>query len=286
MEGGNMMVWREYETNVGGSYIQDVDLIYATKIYSVKRSGTGYERGFVNRGYIYSETDGRLYFNAVFEAGEKVFVWFETGGGPAPVCVPVTGSASFPVGAVGTSYYYDLSLSGTEPFSLTVNTKPAWMTVVLTGSHVYFTGNPTSAGAQTIDITVTNCSGGGTLNIATSFEVYDPPPPEPTEAAIRVENNGFTFTKVKNVYNFAYTTTSGAFPLSPGQQLLGVFAPFTGQIKVVLGPIYTDHNLVLRKNVAVIQSVAVPFSIFDQTVTFSVQTFADGDLIEIELNLA
>lgn len=101
------------------------------------------------------------------------------------ICEPVTIDTAFlPAAIVGQFYEQTIILSGTAPYSLIVNAKPAWCNVLLTnvGSTVVVTvsGTPGSAylnQPQTIDIKVTNACGVATKTyifsvISTSKQVF------------------------------------------------------------------------------------------------------------------
>ncbi len=276
---------RTYYPTDGSSSIQDNDLINVDRILTVHLEGKSYDPGPGARGFVYFPSDGRIVFNVVFEGAPTVRVTWIGGGGPVIVCTPVSGSITLPAGVTGQSYLYDTVLTGTPPFTLVVNDKPAWMTIAISGDHLQFTGTPDAAGSASVDIEITNCNGGGSQPLTGTVIVYDPPPPDPEEAAIRIEHNASPFTKITDVFNFPYTISSGSFPLSRGQQVLGVFPPFTGQIKVKVKSVAFTTHLVLRRNVAILQTISIGVIFTEQTFTFNSFSFADGDFIEIELNL-
>lgn len=59
---------------------------------------------------------------------------------------------------VGELYNPAYALSGSAPFELTVNDKPDWLTISITGNILSFVGTPTEAATdEVIDIDITNC---------------------------------------------------------------------------------------------------------------------------------
>lgn len=96
---------------------------------------------------------------------------------PPPPCVDVTilGTPELPDGETGTFWSYQLDISGTAPYGLTVNTKPDWMTIDIVGAEVRFSGTPTEAGTGIeVDIDITNCSS-GIANFTDTFDVAEEP---------------------------------------------------------------------------------------------------------------
>ncbi len=94
-----------------------------------------------------------------------------------PICVGVTigGGQTLPDAQAGIPYSATINLSGTAPFSISSVIKPSWMTVTLSGSTINFTGTPTATGTPTVSFTVSNCSGGNSLNFSQSITVTQPP---------------------------------------------------------------------------------------------------------------
>lgn len=104
-------------------------------------------------------------------------VTYTIGTVPPPPCtdVTITGSPSLPNGETGTPYSYSFTIAGTSPYGLTINTKPAWMTIAIDGTTVSFTGTPTEAGTGVeVDIDITNCSS-GIANFNDTFDVAEEP---------------------------------------------------------------------------------------------------------------
>lgn len=167
------MTSRSFNMAAGENFIQSSDLAYVEKIYAVKREGLGYDTNDPNRGYIYTPGSGRITF-ANQSNGESVFVMWEPGGGPAPpVCVPVSGSIAPPNGVEDVLYMYLSSLSGTTPFTLIINDNPGDFLIAVTGSMLRITKKYPVAGSHNIDITITNCNGGGSLNLTGTIVIED-----------------------------------------------------------------------------------------------------------------
>jgi hypothetical protein len=89
------------------------------------------------------------------------------------VCVGVgfSGSPVLPDGIAGTLYHYEITLTGTAPFVLTVVTKPAWMTITLVGNKVTLNGIPPTSGPFDVEFNVSNCAGANTVNLAQSGDI-------------------------------------------------------------------------------------------------------------------
>lgn len=83
-------------------------------------------------------------------------------------CVGVAfgGAVSLPDPVVNTPYVYDISLTGTPPFSLSNMVKPDWMTITINGSTIELRGTPDESDFGTdieVSFDITNC--GGTINV-------------------------------------------------------------------------------------------------------------------------
>ncbi|MEO9145097.1 MAG: hypothetical protein ABI237_06020 [Ginsengibacter sp.] len=89
------------------------------------------------------------------------------------VCVaPSVPSFSLPDAAVSNPYNQSITLGGTAPFTLSGITKPAWMTVSVSGSHVTFTGTPgTGSDGTGITVAFTASNACGTANGSTTMNV-------------------------------------------------------------------------------------------------------------------
>lgn len=85
---------------------------------------------------------------------------------PPPVCVPpafLTGLNN-PTATVGTPWTGTVTISGSQPFSISNITKPAWMSISLSGNTVTLSGNPESGIDQAIIFDITNTCGTATYN--------------------------------------------------------------------------------------------------------------------------
>lgn len=167
-----MITSKTYTLAQGANFISGSELAFAT-LYKVTRSGLGHDTTDPNRGYIHDEGAGKITFAIPGgEGGEKVHVVFDPGSGPAPpVCVPVTGDINPPAGVEDQLYLYQKTLSGTAPFVLTINNNPEGFLITVTGSMLRITKKYPSEGTHTIDITITNCNGGGLLNYSGSITI-------------------------------------------------------------------------------------------------------------------
>lgn len=78
-----------------------------------------------------------------------------------------------PPAFVGVPYNYSFNLTGDAPFVLaSITSKPAWMTISLSGNTITFSGNPTVAVVDTpVVFTVTNCNGNQSLDYSQSLDV-------------------------------------------------------------------------------------------------------------------
>lgn len=94
---------------------------------------------------------------------------------PPPPCIDVSlfGAPELPDGEVGIPYAYSFALAGSQPFALTLNDIPSWMTVAIVDDMVNFSGVPDVDGAGiTVDITITNCSS-GSVNFTDTIDIAE-----------------------------------------------------------------------------------------------------------------
>jgi len=76
------------------------------------------------------------------------------------------GPFTLPDGIETVAYSFIYSLSGMQPFSLGAITKPAWMTVIISGNKLIFGGTPANSDVGTnisVSVVVTNATGSITL---------------------------------------------------------------------------------------------------------------------------
>jgi len=80
---------------------------------------------------------------------------------PPPTCVPpaFVSDLNNPTATVGTYWLGTVVLSGSQPFSLSNITKPAWMSINLSGNVVTLQGDPQAGIDQLIQFDVTNACG-------------------------------------------------------------------------------------------------------------------------------
>ncbi len=94
----------------------------------------------------------------------------------ANTCTPVafSGSPSLPNATVNATYDATFTLTGTAPFTLSQVVKPAWMTIVINGNEIDFSGTPpAAASAVPISFSVSNCGGppANTINFSQNINV-------------------------------------------------------------------------------------------------------------------
>lgn len=90
----------------------------------------------------------------------------------APACTPVAYSTTLPDGQVGIPYSHTSSFTGDLPVLMTSIIKPSWMTIIQTGSDINYSGTPDVGGDDiTVSFTLSNCSGGSTLNFSDTIDV-------------------------------------------------------------------------------------------------------------------
>lgn len=90
----------------------------------------------------------------------------------APACNPVGFSSILPDGEVGVAYSWESVISGDAPFELSSVVKPAWMSVSISGSSVFFSGIPTTeATGVEVSFTLSNCSGGSSVNFSDTIDI-------------------------------------------------------------------------------------------------------------------
>lgn len=88
---------------------------------------------------------------------------FEDSGGGGCTNVSIPEGVSLPDATGGAPYFYQFTLIGSLPIEMTVNDKPYWMTITLSGNVVTFSGTLlTDDPGGTVDIDFTNCTEGST----------------------------------------------------------------------------------------------------------------------------
>lgn len=93
---------------------------------------------------------------------------------PPCIDVSIVGSPTLPDGEVGQNYSYSFSLTGSEPFILTVLDRPDWMDISIVGSNVFFTGIAMEDGTNIpVSISITNCSE-GSVSFSQQIDVIPP----------------------------------------------------------------------------------------------------------------
>jgi len=198
---------------------------------------------------------------------------------------------AFPDAIIGVPYSYSFVLGGSAPFALAPGViKPSWMTITIVGNNVNFAGTPPD-GSETEDFeivfTITNCSG-----------THSAPLPEGTTINVLAVNlfieNLTTDNAQWNIQNFTgvpgwgpgtgYTIVSGAFPVGPGQTLLGVHTgypgPLIGSLTVHLAGGTPNKKIQVRKNGIIVftQNLAATSLVY-----FTGLAFTAADEIRIQI---
>lgn len=93
-----------------------------------------------------------------------------------PVCVPISiPSFTLPNAQTGQPYSAIIPLSGSAPFDLLGSpVAPSWMSIVIDGSTLVFSGTPTSGDAAThvqVSVSVENCGGDAAANFTKYIDV-------------------------------------------------------------------------------------------------------------------
>ncbi|MDB5200587.1 MAG: hypothetical protein JWO92_2550 [Chitinophagaceae bacterium] len=89
----------------------------------------------------------------------------------APVIIDKTALTAI---VIGVPYNHDIPLAGDAPFTLDVLSKPAWMTIAVSGSNINLSGTPTDIGTVDIIFNVSNCLGNGTDSGVFSLTINPP----------------------------------------------------------------------------------------------------------------
>lgn len=279
-----MIKSKTYTGQSGLSYIQDSELAFAT-IYVVKREGTQYDKfiaGSTDRKYIYAESEGKISFPTIFSPGdEKVFVLFKVGNGTEPeippgVCVPVAIAPKvLPSAISGDLYRHTFQLTGTGPFVLNIISLPEPMTLTLSNNTILFSGVLTIEQVETLEFSVSNCSGGSTATFLQEFEVV------PETTTLYVSNLAAAPVKINSVVGIPYTLLTAGFPVASFASVNGVHGAFSGPIEVNVGGSVFPGSLSLIINSVLIQTLTTSA---DGAYIFSAVTCSSTDIIQISLN--
>jgi hypothetical protein len=94
-----------------------------------------------------------------------------------PPCVGVTfGAITLPDATANVPYNYSVALSGTTPLAISGITKPAWMSIAVSGTNLVFSGTPAQSDADTgvaVQLTVTNCGGADDGDVDTTINILE-----------------------------------------------------------------------------------------------------------------
>lgn len=134
-------------------------------------------------------------------------------------CVTIVSSITPPVARPGVSWGWSVELKGVEPFTVTENTKPAWLTIAVSGKYINFNGTPPSTGVFDLDITINSC---------TSVPLV-------TQITVAAECQGY-YNNTDTTYNVTYIPCGGTVPIhedvAPGESVCGT--DFSGEISFFL----------------------------------------------------
>lgn len=84
---------------------------------------------------------------------------------PPPTCVaPSLSTQSSPGGTVGTYWISTIVVSGSQPFSISNVTKPAWINISISGSIITMEGTPEAGFNQNVNFDVSNACGSVTFD--------------------------------------------------------------------------------------------------------------------------
>lgn len=264
--------------NIVGDQIQAPELAY-TSIYVVKKDGLQQDRfgADANRSYVYTPSLGRIIFST---EGEKAFVIYKETSpvdGPIPgVCIPVTiEDSNMQDAVVNVSYSKAFPLNGSSPYVLNVIQKPLWATVeVSLFGVVTVMGFPDVEGPETLEFSVSNCSGGSSDSVVKTFSTL----PNADNIFISVPS---VSGRITNVTAISYVITSGSFPVTLVSSVSGIHNDYTGIITVSVASIFFSKTLRLIKNGVQIQSIPVPSN---GGYSFTSESYLTADIIQIQLN--
>lgn len=279
-----MIKSRTYNGQAGLNYIQSPDLAFAT-IYVVKREGLQHDKyisGSPNRTYSHSVTDGKVSFPTPFASpGEKVFVMFKTPTGiepetPPGVCVPVSISpVVLPDMILGQPYSQLISISGSAPFDLALNSGIDGISITQSGGTVTVAGVPAEAGVFTVSFDLSNCAGSGNVTFSQSVTVLD------NTTNFYISNLSTSGVKITKVIPKHWVIQTGSLPIHYLSGITGVHGGFTDSLSVFVTGIVFPVTLTMYKNGSSLQSFTVES---DDQYTFDEQTFLSTDQIVIVLN--
>lgn len=281
-----MMYSKTYDIVVGLNYVEDPAFVGAT-LYGVKRNGIGFTRisgSSVPSNMEFNLIGSRIYFDPLNPFADGEYVWVMMDKPPTgAICVPVVidnAPVYLPDGIFGVAYYYVMSLTGTPTFAISAVTKPAWMTITVTGNTVVFTGTPTPlATGVTVGFTLTNCTS-QTAVYSDTINVVAP-----------AGNGTFTITNeipaginyVKNVLPntpLFYTFATGGIPVAPGSSATGyMIAAVSAAVQVFVSCDNPFNYLELYKNGVLTDSIFTPTG---GIYSFAVTSFAVTDSMEIK----
>lgn len=206
----------------------------------------------------------------------------------APACVNVGISGEpvyLPNAVAGIPYTAVINLTGTAPFTLGAVTKPAWMTIAVSGSSVELTGTPAGGDIGTdivIDFEVTNCAGAGVKEYTDTIDVIA----AAANGEFLATNDGYGASLLKKIQPDSpafYSISTGSIPVTTGAQAAGVMAAaISTPISVTLVIDSYRHKLQLLKNGVSVEMFEVETS---GVYSFAAVAFLITDDMEIKLRL-
>jgi hypothetical protein len=154
----------------------------------------------------------------------------------ACVGVGISGAPDLPNAKVDSDYAYFFVLTGTAPFTLEDIVKPAWMTILVSGNTINFSGKPATGdiGADIpVSFKIKNCGGGNSVDFADTLNVTEP------DYGLIIWNTQTCL--VDEVSPTFYLIEEGSFPVTPGQKVKathGGYPPvITVKITLLTGPV-------------------------------------------------
>lgn len=181
----------------------------------------------------------------------------------ASTCDPLSlvgGAPVFSDAQAGSVYNFVVNLNGDAPFAVTVNNKPAWMTVSLVGAVLTFGGTPSNTDLGTgivVDVTVINCSGTNSERIFDTITVT-----AAGQHMYLINDTGDVLTVTTDIASYSFTASG------PGKNGdISVGNPGSGNI--------TINVMTGTHDVEEIQSMPTPFTTFPSRVQGNVITLTN-----------
>lgn len=196
-------------------------------------------------------------------------------------CVGVGwGSTLMPDAVAGRAYNKIIPLTGTAPFDIVnIDDKPDWMTIMIVGSNLVFSGTPADGDVDTgipINVEISNCGALDDSTLSTSINVTESQNYN-LLAAFNFKINSVTGT---NVPALGATTVNGAKRGHHGDMSGTYTISITGTV-VVATKIDVYINGILDDQVQV--STVIGTSFTDQTYDFTI-TATEADIVTFSID--